>query len=60
MVAITKQEAQVIRELCPEAHIRRTMAQKSKRHHYFVSEDWSALVALGRMRGVHPSTLVRY
>lgn len=38
MIAINKDEAAMIRERMPKVHIRRTMPQKSKRHHYYCEE----------------------
>lgn len=38
MVLITKQDAMRVREIYPEAEIRRTMKQKSKRHKYYLPE----------------------
>lgn len=38
MVTITKDEAMRVRKVYPEAEIRRTMKQKSKRHRYYLPE----------------------
>lgn len=38
MVLITKQDAMRVREIYPDAEIRRTMKQKSKRHKYYLPE----------------------
>ena len=38
MISINKDEAAIIREKMPNVHIRRTMKQKSKRHHYYCEE----------------------
>lgn len=38
MVLITKQDAMRVRAIYPDAEIRRTMKQKSKRHKYYLPE----------------------
>lgn len=50
MVAITKDEAQMIRERFPYAHIVRTMKQKSKRHKYFCEESRKVIAFLADVR----------
>lgn len=54
MVAITKAEKDAIREQFPDAHIVRTMKQKSKRGHYFCEESRRVMKLLRviRNRGV--------
>lgn len=39
MIAITKQEKEMILIRFPNTHIVRTMKQKSKRHHYYCEES---------------------
>ena len=46
MIAISKEEKDVIRKRFPTIHIVRTMRQKSKRHHYFCEENRSVLALL--------------
>ena len=50
MIAITKEEKDMIRELYPNTHIVRTMKQKSKRHHYYCVEDRNVMRLLKKMR----------
>lgn len=50
MVAITKEESQVIRQRFPNAHIVRTMKQKSKRHHYYCEETKRVMNTLAELR----------
>lgn len=50
MVAISKEEKEVIREKLPHAHIARTMKADSKRHHYYVEESRAAMRLLQRLR----------
>ncbi len=39
MIAISKEEKEHISKYIPEAHIVRTMKQKSKRHRYYCEES---------------------
>lgn len=39
MVQITKREKEAIIQAFPDAHIKRTMKQQSKRHHYYCEES---------------------
>ena len=39
MIKINKEEAQIVREVFPDAELARTMKQDSKRHHYYLAED---------------------
>lgn len=39
MIAISKQEKEIIVERFPNVHIVRTMKQKSKRHRYYCEES---------------------
>ena len=50
MVAINKDESMKIRKRFPNAHIVRTMKQKSKRHHYFVEETRRVMAYLNQLR----------
>ena len=50
MVAITKEEKEVIRDNFPKVHIVRTMKRKSKRHKYFVEESRSVMRLLNELR----------
>ena len=59
MIAINKAEATAIRERCPQAHIVRTMKQKSKRHHYFCEETGATMAVIREMRGL-PAPKPRY
>lgn len=43
MIAITKNEKEEISTKFPEAHIVRTMKQKSKRHRYYCEETEQVL-----------------
>lgn len=43
MIAITKNEKEAISTKYPEAHIVRTMKQKSKRHRYYCEETEQVL-----------------
>lgn len=54
MISINKSEAKAMRESLPNAHIVRTMKQKSKRGHYFCEESRQAIKFLEdfRSRGV--------
>lgn len=50
MVAITKLEKNTIKEHYPNAHIVRTMKQKSKRHHYYCEETRAVMQFLQEFR----------
>lgn len=51
MIAINKFEKEVISKNLPNAHIVRTMKQKSKRHHYYCEETGAVIQLLASMRG---------
>lgn len=51
MIAITKAEKEVISTRFPNAHIVRTMKQKSKRHHYYCEESNRIIRLLKTLRG---------
>lgn len=59
MISINKQEAEMVRKHCPENHIRRTCKQKSKRHHYHMSEDLAGVQLVAAMRGTTVDKLIR-
>lgn len=50
MIAISKKEKEYINEHFPNAHIVRTMKQKSKRHHYYCEESKSVMRYLDEIR----------
>lgn len=50
MIAISKEEAQVIRERFPNVHIVRTMRQRSNRHRYYCEEQRGVIRAINNMR----------
>lgn len=50
MIAISKEEKEVISRELPYAHIVRTMKQKSKRHHYYCEESKKVMELLNQMR----------
>lgn len=50
MVLIDQREKKYIAEKMPQAHIRRTVANKSKRHRYYLEEDPRALSLLRKYR----------
>lgn len=50
MVTISKEEKRLLLERLPNVHIRRTMTQKSKRHHYYCEESPDAMAVLKEIR----------
>lgn len=50
MIAISKEEKEVIAKELPYAHIVRTMKQKSKRHHYYCEETSKVMELITKMR----------
>lgn len=50
MVLIDQREKKFIASKMPKAHIRRTVANKSKRHRYYLEEDHRALALLNSFR----------
>lgn len=50
MILITKEEKEAISKLYPEAHIVRTMRQKSKRHRYYCEESRGVMNYLSQTR----------
>lgn len=51
MVAITKEEKDIISEKYPQVHIVRTVRQKSKRHRYYCEEAGCVMRLLKNLRG---------
>lgn len=43
VIPITKKEAEIVRKKYPDVTITRTCAQKSKRHRYYMTEDYKAM-----------------
>ena len=52
MILITKEEKDAISKLYPDAHIVRTMRQKSKRHRYYCEESTGVMKYLAQARNV--------
>ena len=50
MLAINKTEAEAIRKRFPDAHIVRTMKQRSKRHRYYCEETSKVLNLIDSLR----------
>lgn len=50
MILITKEEKDAISKFYPDAHIVRTMKQKSKRHRYYCEESIGVMKYLGEVR----------
>lgn len=50
MILITKEEKNSISKLFPDAHIVRTMKQKSKRHRYYCEESAGVMRYLNESR----------
>ncbi len=50
MVAINKEEKEIIHKRFPEVHIVRTMRQDSKRHRYYCEEYPPAMQLLRKLR----------
>ena len=59
MISINKREAEEVRRSCPDNHVRRTCQQKSKRHHYHMSEDLPGLRLIAAMRHMTVDELLR-
>ena len=53
MIAISKEEKDVISKRFPNVHIVRTMRQKSKRHHYFCEESRGVMNYLRKARDIN-------
>lgn len=56
MIAINKDEKDIISARFPNVHIVRTMKQKSKRHHYYCEESKPVLKLLREMRDTGGAT----
>lgn len=56
MIVISKEEAEIIRERIPEAHIVRTMKQRSNRHRYYCEETRKVLNLVNNIRSPRPKT----
>lgn len=50
LIPINKEEAIAIRKRYPESHVRRCNQQKSRRHHYWGTEEPCVLELLRRLR----------
>ncbi len=50
MIHISKTEKEVISKQLPDAHIARTMKQKSKRHHYYCEENKQVMQLITELR----------
>lgn len=53
MIAISKEEKDVISKRFTNVHIVRTMRQKSKRHHYFCEESRGVMNYLRKVRDIN-------
>lgn len=53
MIQISKEEADMLRNINPKVFIRRTVKQKSKRHKYSVEEVQWVKAALAKYRAEH-------
>ena len=60
MVSISKEETKQIRKLFPNAHIVRTMKNKSKRHRYYCEESRGVKRYLDKVRNACDANSVRY
>ena len=56
MISITKDEKDAIIKKFPKAHIVRTMASKSKRHHYYCTEEKPVIRHLTQIRSCTASS----
>lgn len=52
LVSINKREKEAIKENYPNAHIMRTVKQKSKRHHYYCEETSAVMAFLENFRSM--------
>ena len=55
MIAISKEEKNIIHAAFPQVHIVRTMKQKSKRHRYYCEETRQVMYLLEELRGGKPA-----
>ena len=56
MILITKEEKDAISKFFPDAHIVRTMRQKSKRHRYYCEESVGVMKCLGEVREAYDTS----
>lgn len=55
MIAINKTEKEFVQKHCPDITFVRTVRQKSKRHHYYMTETPRAMRYLNQIRyGIQP------
>ena len=50
MIAISKEEKEIILKMYPNVHIVRTAKQRSKRHRYYCEENRGAMALLKSLR----------
>jgi len=60
MISINKEEARAVREHLPDAHITRTMKQKSKRGHYFCEESPAVVAFVNKLRSRDKALIRKY
>lgn len=53
MIAISKEEKDIISKRFPNVHIVRTAKQRSKRHHYFCEESRGVMNYLRKARDIN-------
>lgn len=51
MILITREEREAVLEKFPNVHIVRTMKQDSKRHRYYMVEEFGPMKFIKQMRG---------
>lgn len=52
MILISREEKQAVLEKFPNVHIVRTMKQRSKRHRYYMTEEYGPMQIIMKMRGL--------
>lgn len=57
MILITKEEKDAISKFFPDAHIVRTMKQKSKRHRYYCEESINVMKYLNQARAAYGTSV---
>lgn len=50
LIAINKEEKEIISKMYPNVHIVRTAKQRSKRHRYYCEENRAAMALLAQLR----------
>jgi len=50
LIAVTKEEKEIIAKAYPKAHIVRTAKQRSKRHRYYCEENRGVMALLAQLR----------